>query len=166
MPYDFATICIKGHVLDMYEKNSQKYCDKCGSITISACQHCNADIRGKEYWPDVIGSGEFIFPYYCHSCGNPLPWTENLLNNAVELLSLDENIDNKTAEIIRNAIPDLIVETPSTPVAVAKYKKYIGQASQLVKDSLYKLLVDVVSASIKKSLFEWFPTRQTIIVCF
>lgn len=65
----------------------------------------------------------------------------------------DESIDTSTKMIIHDAIPNLITETPSTPVSVEKYKISVETVSQYVKDGLHNLLVDVVSESVKKLLF-------------
>lgn len=46
-----------------------------------------------------------------------------------------------------------IVDTPATNLAVAKYQTYIGRTSMVVKDAMHNLLVDVISESVKKSLF-------------
>ena len=78
---------------------------------------------------------------------------KKLLDSAVELLALDTNLDVTTKELIKNALPDLIVDTPATNLAVAKYKTYISRTSSVVKDALHNLLVDVVSETVKKSLF-------------
>jgi hypothetical protein len=92
-------------------------------------------------------------PNYCYSCSKPFPWVEKTLENAVELLALDSKLDSETKEAIKNALPDLLVETPTTNVAVAKYKTYILKASEIVKDGMHNLIVDVVSETVKKSLF-------------
>ncbi|MDA9429117.1 hypothetical protein B834_1605 [Enterococcus mundtii 1A] len=55
--------------------------------------------------------------------------------------------------LIKAAIPDLLVDTPKTKLAEAKFKKGFSNASKLVKDSLYNLLVDVLSESVKKTIF-------------
>lgn len=150
-----ATICKKGHVVSSSDANLQKHCSECGTATISNCPECNAMIRGSEdYGMPVLGKRNYVRPYYCYQCGKPYPWTSFVIDNAVELLSLDESIDETTLEIIRNAIPDLLVESPVTPLAVAKYNKYISGTQQYVKDGLKQLLVEVVAEAVKRSLFQ------------
>ena len=75
------------------------------------------------------------------------------MDNAVELLSLEDDLDDETKELIKNAIPDLIRETPDTPIAIAKYQKYINGAGEILKNSMRQLLIDVVCETVKKSLF-------------
>lgn len=100
-----------------------------------------------------LASSSTPVPKYCPECGSPYPWTQSILDNALELLSLDVDLDDDTKNTIREAIPNLIVETPSTTISVQKYKMAIEHASQIVKDGLYNLLKDVVSEGIKTLLF-------------
>lgn len=154
----YQLICKNGHQESFWHSlgnQSSIFCEKCGEITIDKCLHCNYPINGY-YYPDgviTLGPDTFPIPSYCKDCGKPYPWTEKILNNAIELISLDDDLDSRTREIIKNAIPDLLVDTPTTPLAVAKYKININKASQIVKDGMRNLLVDVLSETAKKSLF-------------
>lgn len=94
---------------------------------------------------------------YCYQCGKPYPWTETIIKASLDLLWMDEDLSSEQKDVLKNTIPDLIVETPVTPVAVARYKKYISKASSFISNALYQLLVDVVSESVKKSLFPHSP---------
>lgn len=122
MDYYNCTICMNGHVLSSYSANLQKYCSFCGKETISNCPNCDTPIHGsvKSF---VVGELDYIKPFYCGSCGHPYPWTEKILESAIELVSLDEELDKTSRALIKNAIPDLLVDVPSTPLAAAKYKK-------------------------------------------
>ena len=155
MPYNNATICRNGHIVSDYTANSQKFCSKCGSETYSYCPKCNAPIRGQYDAPGVLYcyTRDLPLPYYCYECGAPYPWTENILNNAVELLSLDDGLDDASKELIKNSIPGLLVDTPTTPVDIAKYKKGMSGGGQVLKDSMRQLLIDVVSETVKKVLY-------------
>lgn len=154
MPYNTATICLNGHIVSKYRANSQKFCSKCGEKTFSFCPHCNAPIKGAYYSSGVIISDRPLpLAYYCDNCGLPYPWTQKILDNAVELLSLDESLSLESKELIKTAIPELIIDTPTTPIAIAKYKKGITKAGQVVKDAMRQLLLDVVCEIAKNSLF-------------
>lgn len=150
-----AQICLNGHAITSdIQYRSQPFCSKCGAKTISKCPHCDASIHGEYHVDGVFVPGKkYIVPSYCHHCGNPYPWTEQILNNAVELLALDDELDEQTKELIKTAIPDLLVDTPATPLATAKYQKGISRAGSVLKNSFYQLLVDVVSETVKKTLF-------------
>lgn len=123
--------------------------------SFSFCPNCNAPIRGIYDNPGIaiIGKRPYDIPYYCYECGSPYPWTNKILDNAVAIISMDENIDDNQKELIKNAIPALIIDSPETPVATANYQTIIGNAGQIVRNSLHNLLVDVVSETVKKTLF-------------
>lgn len=75
------------------------------------------------------------------------------LNNAVELVALDDELDEVSKDLIKNAIPDLIADSPTTPVAVSKCRKGLLRAGDALKNALYNLLIDVLSDTAKKMLF-------------
>ncbi|MDE8123699.1 DUF2321 domain-containing protein [Erysipelothrix rhusiopathiae] len=161
--YWSAKICINGHIVDYGNGEKDLFCNKCGSEVIKNCKSCNAKIRGSKRRISAIAGDyvsyfsakleDMVLPYYCQKCGTPYEWTQEILNNAVELLSLEDSISQEHKDLIRAAIPDLIVDTPKTPVAIAKFNKGFSKLSKPIKDGMYQLLVDVLSASIKQQLF-------------
>lgn len=152
--YNNATICLNGHEISGYTANFMPHCEKCGEKTISYCEHCGQPIHGKYENDGIVAIGfKYKKPYYCWSCGEPYPWTQRILDNAIEILSLDESINESEREIIRLAIPNLIVDTPESPVAIAKYSKGMKNAAEFVKNGMRQLLIDVVSETVKRSLF-------------
>lgn len=150
--YKNATICLNGHVISSLNANDKKFCKNCGSATISNCTNCDNAIQGSYETTNIFGY-TYYRPSYCHECGEPYPWTSKIIENAVELLTLDENLPNEQKEIIKLALPDLLVETPTTPIAIARYRKYIPSTQDFIKDGLKNLMVDVVSETVKKSLW-------------
>ncbi|MCC3736399.1 DUF2321 domain-containing protein [Staphylococcus hominis] len=151
--YKDATICLNGHVVSKNEANYSKFCKVCGKETISNCQHCKTPIQGVIFIPNSMPVSKYNRPNYCHSCGKAYPWTEQVINNAVELVSLDDQLSDEYKEIIKSALPDLVVDSPDTPLAQAKYKKYMSNATNYIQDSVRNLLIDVVSETVKKSIF-------------
>ncbi|WP_405100748.1 DUF2321 domain-containing protein [Oceanobacillus sp. FSL H7-0719] len=150
--YTDATICLNGHIASSAKSNYRKFCKECGSKTISTCQKCNTHIQGTYETPDVFAFG-YDRPSYCHECGHPYPWTSQIIDNALELISLDDDLPSDHKEIIKNTFPDLVVETPTTPVAAAKYKKYISKSAEYIQEGMKNLLIDVVTENVKKSLW-------------
>lgn len=149
-----STICLNGHVASSNNANYRKFCKDCGTETISSCQNCGTSIQGNYEVPGVIGFGtRYEAPSFCHECGKPYPWTEQVITNAIELLSLDEDLLDEHKEIIKSTFPDLVVETPVTPVAVAKYKKYMPKAAEYVQNGVKSIFIDVVSEAVKKSIW-------------
>lgn len=155
----FQVICTKGHQLGylFFEYPDEKYCELCGSSLISSCQNCNKVITG---WINN-SSEDFIdfppdsmdVPKFCKFCGDPYPWTKQIIDDSVELLALDADLSDDDKKLIKDSIPDLIIESSSTPLAEAKFKKGISSAALFVKDAIRNLLVDVVSETVKKSIF-------------
>lgn len=158
MPQEYQKICLNGHQLSVTIENPSKnsgFCNKCGAKTTCQCLNCQNYIKGS-YEPEgviFLGKRTAEMPSYCENCGKAFPWTEKILNAAHELILLDENLSDKDKNILNSTIPDLLVNTPSTPVSEAKFKIYFSKAGSLVKDSLYTLLVDVISETTKKTLF-------------
>ena len=139
--YNNATICLNGHVVSKYQANYQKFCSKCGKETYSKCPECNSPIHGKYEVDGIVDlSGSYNRPDYCYNCGAPYPWTKIILDNAVMLVSLEDELDESMKELIKTAI--------------AKYKKGIKCAGDILKNSMRQLLIDVVSETVKKSLFQ------------
>lgn len=155
MSYQSATICESGHILSKTTANISKYCPKCGKVTYSVCPICKTPIRGYYYQNkyDFALPEHYELPYYCHACGSPYPWTETILRNAVELLALDSDLDDNSKELIKNAIPNLIVDTPDTPLAIAQYKSETSKAGEITRNCLTQLLINVVCEVAKANLF-------------
>lgn len=151
--YHLGMACLNGHPInssaDRFQESNAKFCRKCGEATISACQQCNAPIRGHYEVPGVISLGEPWKPdAHCHGCERPYPWTERsiqALTEAVELAAEDLSADERDA--LKDAIPDLIAETPRTQIAAARFKKAITKAGafggKLIADTASKLCVEV-----------------------
>ena len=100
MGYENATICINGHVMSSSYSNVQPFCSKCGKPTISECTHCGSPLHGMYEIPGVVCLGaKYHKDLYCYNCGNPYPWTESIINSAVEILSLDEELSKENIDI-------------------------------------------------------------------
>ncbi|EOI53405.1 DUF2321 domain-containing protein [Enterococcus gilvus] len=155
----YQKICLNGHqVTDHYSSsnnpNPPEFCELCGEKVIVTCPNCEQAILGDRDIDGVITVGfTKSVPNYCKSCGTPFPWTQKILEGAAELVALDDGLSDQDKQLIESAIPDLLVDTPKTKVAEAKFSKGYSKASKLVKDSLYNLLVDVLSETVKKTIF-------------
>ncbi|ODJ51787.1 hypothetical protein BFR40_07240 [Brochothrix thermosphacta] len=154
----YQSVCLNGHQkTDRYEfaTDPKEFCMDCGKKLISTCQSCRSPIEGNFHVSGilVLSNRTEKVPKYCSNCSLPYPWTSSLLNNAAELLALDASLSIDEKELITDALPDLLIDTPATQVAMAKYKIVVSKATKVVKDSLYNLLIDVVSETVKKTLF-------------
>ncbi len=150
--YDNATICINGHEISSRHKILNVFCDKCGAKTVTNCNHCGADIRGKENIPGVVNLIPYSPPSYCYHCGNPFPWTASALEVAKELIADDDMLDNDMKEKLSNSLPDVITETPKTNLAATRMKKAISVAGKFTAEGLRQFVIDFGCELIKSQL--------------
>jgi len=155
--HDIAQICLNGHVITSALRRSpelaQRYCDKCGAETISACQECDTNIRGYYFMPGVISVFSYEKPAFCFNCGAPFPWTSSALAVARELVLEESELTQDEREALANTLPDLVAETPRTQVAIIRFKKLMAKVSSATAGAMRDILVDIVSEAVKKALF-------------
>ncbi|ABA90275.2 protein of unknown function DUF2321 [Syntrophotalea carbinolica DSM 2380] len=155
--YDVAQICINGHVINSmakdYPQSNQKYCSDCGEETITACPSCGSNIRGHYHVPGVISFSNFHAPSYCFNCGSPYPWTAIRLEAAAELADELDGLTTDEKEKLKSSLPDLVKDGPKTVVAETRFKKIIKKAGADAYEGMKTILVDVVSETVKKSMF-------------
>ena len=153
--YDVAQICQNGHVANSTTRNmpefNQKFCEKCGSATITNCPECKSPIRGS-YWGGGL-TGRYMTPSFCINCGQPFPWTKSKLQAAHELAQELDNVTEEDRAILHQSIDDLVKDTPSTTVAATRFKKIMVKVGQGAASMFREILVDVLSEAAKKALF-------------
>ena len=90
--YDTMQVCRRwGHFItdqyDTFPGGSADRCGHCGSITIIACEQCNALIRGHYHVAGIAGGGVAAVPLNCHACGARYPWKwAHIIRNFLTLL--------------------------------------------------------------------------------
>lgn len=151
-------VCLNGHQISSSSESNDDpkppdFCELCGEQTIRTCQKCHTPIDGKRKYPNVYGGGSVRIPKYCRSCGNPYPWTERILESAVEMVGLDTELSESERQTIKSALPDLLVDTPKTKLQASKFKIVMSKATGIVKDGMRELLVDVISETAKKMIY-------------
>jgi len=155
--YDTAQICLNGHVISTMASSSpqsnQKYCAECGVQTITACTYCNSPIRGYYHIRGVFGFSDYHKPSYCYNCGKSYPWTVASLEAASELADELEKLTADERQQLKESFPDLVKNTPKTVVAETRFIKLMKKAGSETYDSMKSILIDVVSETVKKSLF-------------
>ena len=157
--YDTAQICENGHAITAVAGTSpefqKKFCTKCGAPTVTACQHCNAPLRGRYHQEGVCDMRRFRLPIptFCHECGKAFPWTEQRVAAFHELTAELDELTKDDQEKLNASLDDLMQAGPKTDLATHRFKKV---AAKLGKDSyelLKKLSSDILSEAIKKSVF-------------
>ena len=154
--YEPITICENKHIVAVSEEYTSKCCELCGSKVYTVCPHCGTPIRGPKRYNKVVSPyslAYYTIPSYCRVCLEPYPWVDKLFNEVVELLALDIDLDNQSKDLIKTAIPGLIVEDMYTPIAAEKYKKGIAKAKEPLVNLLKSLLIDMVCETAKKIIF-------------
>lgn len=155
--YDVAQICKNGHLINSSARSApqfnSKFCDKCGAETIMQCPSCNSYIRGYYYSPGVVSLSEMTIPSFCHDCGKSYPWTETALVAAQELAEELNELSAEEKEVLKKSLPDLIRETPTTKIAESRFKKIMSKARKESVDAMRSILVNIVSETIKKSIY-------------
>ena len=65
-----------------------------------------------------------------------------------------ENLDESEKEQLKGSIKELIMEGPKTSLAISRYKKLMGKAGKFAYEEMKTLIVEIVSSTVKKSLFD------------
>ena len=178
--FDNAQICKAGHVSNIYKTlHPECNCDHClfcPEETISDCPSCHTPIRGGYYsrmaWNttyagSIISSArthtrtqineltnlnDYQVPAYCHKCGAPYPWTEEMLRYGERIVEALDDLPSEKKAQLKALFPDLIVETPRSQLAVLELAKaldaiqcfgkeiFINWLSQNMAPVLYALL--------------------------
>lgn len=153
-----ALVCLNGHVInkrsETESQNNQKYCAKCGEVTISQCPKCNAIIKGYYMTQDVFFESPYHFPIenFCHNCGAQYPWTENRLKAAQELIDEIDELTPAEREKLKGSISNMISENPQNDVAVTVFKKNIPKINKALAKTLLDMVVSIATDAVKKSL--------------
>ena len=155
--YDTAQICLNGHEINSmaasHPQSNQKFCSRCGAQTITNCQSCNTAIRGYYHVPGVIGFFDYNKPSYCFQCGTAFPWTTASLAAAADLVDDLDTLTSEEKQQLKDSLPDLVRETPKTPVAEGRFKRITKKAGAEAVGGIHAILIDVVSEAVKKSIF-------------
>ncbi|HEY5536592.1 MAG TPA: DUF2321 domain-containing protein [Ignavibacteria bacterium] len=153
--YDIAQICLNGHVINSFSSGmpefNKKYCDQCGEFTIIECQECKNPIRG-DYWGSMSMT-TMTAPKFCLNCGKPFEWTIRKLNAAKELAALSEGFTGDEIIEFQKSIDNLVINSPNIEVAKVKYIKFVKKAGTSIAQGLKDILVDIVSETIKKTIW-------------
>src|SRR5262249_28004033 len=136
--------------------HNRPFCDQCGSPTIQNCPKCGKPIRGEYHVEGVImlgSGGRFPAPSFCAECGNPFPWTEGRLDAARALADDLDGLSETEREALKKSLDDLVRDSPQTPVATQRFKKFIAKAGKEAASGFKEILIGVVSETAKKALW-------------
>jgi hypothetical protein len=153
--YEAAQVCVNGHPITEYADSSPEAtvdrCPRCGAETITGCTNCEAIIRGHRRggYPRFE---PFSPPAFCHGCGKPHPWTEARIHAAKELAQLIEG-SPQDKKLLEASIDELVRDAPSATVAAVRFKSMVAKAGKTFADGFRDILVDVLSETVKKTIW-------------
>jgi hypothetical protein len=93
-----------------------------------------------------------VVPSFCSNCGLPYPWTKQTLQAAFEFTDELEALSSEEKENLKAAVPDLVSDTPRTPLAVSRIQKVFVKIGKPAAQSLIQILVSVLTEEAKKQL--------------
>ena len=162
--YGIAQICLNGHLTTSKWNDGvlvQNFCSTCGQTIISVCPGCSTPIKGSLREKSHINGIDYYYsnaaysvPSYCYNCGKGFPWTQRSKETANELISLSSNLNESEKKDFKESIDDLINDTPKTSIALIKFKKYAAKAGGEIAKGLKDILIDLVSESVKKAIWQ------------
>src|SRR5262245_60508648 len=152
-----AQICRNGHVVTTLADSDpgacERFCSRCGGETMTACEHCNASIRGdRDIAHAVVVGDTYALPRFCHACGKPYSWTTARLNAAAELADELDDLSAEEREQLKKSLVELVHDTPAAELAAVRVKKTLRNVGNAGLETFRKVLVDVLSEAAKKSL--------------
>jgi hypothetical protein len=155
--HDGAQVCLNGHVINdavhWSPERNQKFCAKCGQPTITTCQQCNAEIRGRESGSTISVGVEYLRPpSFCQNCGKSFPWTDRRLQAAKDLADELDELDQADRDKLKASLDDLAKDSPQTEVAASRFKKIMGKVGTQAARMMQSIVTDVLSETAKKML--------------
>jgi hypothetical protein len=149
--YDSAAVCRRGHTFTAHlEKGVDipEYCVTCGAAIITECPECDNRIRGSA----TNIQGGYSPPDFCDHCGVPFPWItrEGCLYQLQNLLDKTD-LDPATRLKVREEL-EALSQTALSEEEERQHWQQVKTLAPALWDAGQKILVNVVSEAIKKSL--------------
>jgi hypothetical protein len=92
-------------------------------------------------------------PGYCHSCGNPFPWTVAGIEAAKILISEMDELSEPDKETLKSSLGDLVSDTPKSAVAAERYKKIVKKLAAESGAALKQVAVGLIVETWKKIVY-------------
>jgi hypothetical protein len=123
----------------------------CGAVTVTKCQNCSSSIRG--YFMAFRGDHPYKTPSFCHTCGEPYPWTISRMKAAADLINEMESINDQEKKALIESVQEMTKDTPQSQVASVRYRKIIVKVGKETGDAMRDIIINIVSETIRRSLF-------------
>jgi hypothetical protein len=152
--HDVGQACLNGHAINPFTNQSPefsaKFCKLCGEATITACPKCNKPIRGK--YTGFYSSSAWEVPSYCHECGAAYPWTDRRAAALAEAIDELEQLPEGDREKLKQSIPDVMKDTPSTQTAAGRFGKTLAKLGTAGANVLGNVLTNVATEVALKAM--------------
>lgn len=114
------------------------------------CQHCGKEIFRYSDDPMIRISQirEQQVPYYCGYCGEPMPWVQDLLDDATELIEYEDLLSNEEKEILKHELPYLIVDLPRSGLSAIKTRDLLID-KQFTYDAFWNVIKNFAPPVVK-----------------
>ena len=82
----------------------------------------------------------------------PFPWTETPIKAAEQFADRLDNLNTSEKADLKATVPDLINDTPRTPLAVSRFKKLAAKIGAPAAQAFTQILVSVLTEEVKRQL--------------
>lgn len=156
--HEVALACLNGHLLNVLTNPALapgvRFCKICGAELITQCQECGTPITEfRAPAPDVSVPFRRLLPAFCHSCGQPYPWTKLKLTAAQDLIEELTTLKPHEREALKNSLDDLVRETPQMPVAKIRCRRLVRKLGVTAAETLKNLLIDILSEAVRREIW-------------
>lgn len=169
---DTAQICKNGHIVNLSCKYDPEacsdFCPLCGEKTIKHCQHCHTPIRGDAYTEEAVLdditvtvklNNSYQVPAYCHKCGQPYPWTEELLKDADAIIDSFDELSNEQRKLLKERFPDLLTDNPRTISSALTFSKLINGLTSVGSAVGKGFLINLLEKHVPETIFTLMQLR-------
>ena len=141
-------VCRNGHQI---EGPLVKYCPRCGTDTISQCPKCHSNLSGiSKSSSNEREERNIKLPYYCHSCGDPFPWTVTTMETLEELYKGIDALNEEGKRVFIKDIEEIIKDSPKAKVAAIRIRTLIERIPPIAAKIVSDMITDISSDSIRK----------------
>jgi hypothetical protein len=157
--YDVLQVCENGHKItgcyNIRPERRQKFCDKCGAKTITACPNCHKEIQGDqigENWNLEPAPVKRVFvPSYCRNCGEPYPWTQIRIRTAIQNLVEFGDLNDEEKETIEQDVENIAKDVPEAELSARRIKRIWERGKNIGYEAIMELASRTIAQILKGS---------------
>ena len=97
--------------------------------------------------------GGFPAPAFCHSCGEPFPWTRSRIEAAKELIDGVGSLDQAEKQKLADSLTDLVADTPRTAVAAGRFRQFLTKVGPVAAKAFQDILISIMTEAARKQIW-------------